>query len=101
MKGRKPPWPSGRRWSGLPAWGWLAQKLSSTTLLFSSTQRCISGLRQPVVRARATEASSGAATFLDRFIEDSETYFRGGSPILREVCDGRSGRHPPSDTFLE
>src|ERR1700722_11446886 len=69
MMGRKPPWPSGRRcWS---AWlGRLAQRLSSTTLLFSSTQRCISGFWQPVSMEKAAAARRGAATWAEHFMLD-------------------------------
>src|ERR1700730_18021145 len=67
----KPPWPSGRCWDCLD---WLLQRLSSTTLLCSSTQRCISGRRQPVRRDRAAAARSGAVTWAERFMGAAPEY---------------------------
>src|SRR5271168_4687796 len=74
-----PPWPSGR----CCALGWLLQKLSSTTLLFSSTQRCISGLRQPVRRASAAAARSGAVTWVERRMAWNKSINRSGEGRIR------------------
>ena len=60
--------------------GRLVQRLSSTTWLFSSTQRCISGFWQPVSMERAAAARSGAATWVERRM------------VSGWVCRGKSSR---------
>src|SRR5271154_3848842 len=81
-----PPWPSGRCCCALGWSFWSLQKLSSTTLLCSSTQRCISGRRHPVVMARAAAARSGAATWVERFIGGKQSIRVGGGPPIPFWC---------------
>ncbi len=71
--------------------GWLPQRLSSTTWFCSSTQRCISGLRQPVRMERAVAARSGAATWVERRMR-SWIRVSGGTLVSNQKAKGGYAR---------